>query len=399
MRPQLLLSALVGLCLPALAACSSTQPPGGDGPPPEARPLERERIVAARGGDDAGGLGGLAELPETSADAPASSRVLAYVNGEVLTYRHLLLRVGPQLAVIEDERARAMLEQKEAIDLIRNRIVDAAARENEVPVARSEIDEEIAAREAELAKNGGTLDAFLAERDMTRRELEEEIRRDIRMQKYMSALIGRSIDPTVRVRPIRDTFVSPGEARKYYDRHPDRFRRPDLARVRLLEIGIDYAAEDREAAIRDARRRAESVAARLRAGEDWVPLYRGLTRGAEEPAPDDGLLVIGRGEKSEWLEEFAFGDRTKKGDVFVHDGGTIFYVLQSEGWDPARTVPFEEVDDQIRRDLGQALRWIATYEVELSLLEDAVIRPQAVGDRLRQVLSDGRRKLLMEYDL
>lgn len=388
------LAAFLG-CAMLLGGCGST-PAVEEGPAPDARPLERERIEAAAEGE---GDAPRDPLVVPRGEGPASSHVLAYVNGQVLTYRDLLLRIGPQLSVIEDERARAMLEQKEALDLIRNRLVDSAAEEEGVTVARSEIDAEVKAREAELAKNGATLAAFLAERDMTRRELEEQIRSDLRMQKYMSALIGRGMDPAVRVRAIRDTFVSPGQARKYYDRHPERFRRPELARVRLLSISTDYAAEDRVQATNEARRRAQSVVARLRGGEDWVPVFRSVYRSAEDRPADDGLMEIGRGEKADWIEEFAFGDRVKKGDVELVEKGSTFYVLQSEGWEGARTVRYDEVDEQIRRDLSQALRYVATYEVELALLEDAVIRPQSIADRLRRILSEGRKKLLMEFDL
>ena len=64
------------------------------------------------------------------------SRVLAYVDGQVITYRDVLLRVGPQLAVLGEEDQRRELERGALQDILRDRVVYHAALQRGVEMPR-----------------------------------------------------------------------------------------------------------------------------------------------------------------------------------------------------------------------------------------------------------------------
>lgn len=372
----------------ALAAggCGSTPDEPRRDPLDVAPPTDADLAESARG-----------TSPGPSADPNSSSRVLAYVNGEVINYRDVFLRIGPQLAVVADETSKAELERRELITLLRDRLLHQAAVEAGIDVTRDELDKERARRIRDLERSGATLDAFLSERGMTRRELDDTLRRDLRAQRYLRAAVGLGGEGAAFVRARTDTFVTPADTRRHYDRNLERYHEPATARVRVLPVRADLRAEDREAAVADARRRAEGYLARLRGGEDFVPVFREAT--ADEPDPADGLVEIReRGKAAAWIEEFAFEQPRGTLSDPIQKGPT-YYILRAEGVSPERQRPYVEVQSEIEDLLAQRRRAVASYEVELALVEDAVIRPAELSKALREELSAARRRIVADAGL
>lgn len=362
------------------AACGSTPPTGPIQDPDQmGRPLELEQ--RERGRERSEGR---------EPDARSTSRVLAYVNGEVITYRDILLRAGPQLAVLGEEDQKDLLEKETLLSILRDRVVYHAAVDQGVEMTRDQLDTERARRVADLERNGGTLTAFLAERGMTRREFDEELKRSFVTEKFMLSAMGLA-GGAPRVRPMTDVFVSPGEVRQFWERNQDLFREPERARLRFLTLRAERDVEDREAAVEAARAKVEAARQRLLAGEDWVPVYR---EAVGDYAQEDayGLLEIQRGERAPWIEDFAFGnDRGAVSEVIQK--GTAYFLMQAEGHSAERVAPFDEVYERIRGRIGQVRRAMAQYEVELKLLEGAAIEPPERAEELRSILRGARRRI------
>jgi hypothetical protein len=378
--PTLLLTAA------ALAACSSAPERTFRSPEEAAPALEREVAVEARNGPDEDG-----EKPRRN----SSSRVLAHVNGEVVNYRDILLELGPEVTATIEPEERRELEQQELIRLVRDRVILQDAREYEVPVTRQEFEKSRDQRVKELEQNGGTIDAFLAEQGMSKQEWEQKIKDGIRIEKYMLARIGRSGDPAVRVPPLVDIYVSPGETRDFWDSHPELQRQPAMAKVRMFTLRPIRGSRDPAAADREVRRMAEEVRRRLTKGDDAAALWRELNEGVLEADPGEGLLEIQRGERAGWIEEFAFGnDRGTVSEILQPGGfGTTCYVLRAAGHHEARAVPYEERQDEIRRQLG-GLKWqAARYKIELLLLDKSTIDPSRVRRKVRSSLLSSFAKL------
>lgn len=373
--------ALAALLAGAAGCRSSSDPSPDDGGTPDAAPMTKEHAEAA----------GQAAAHR----APPDGNVLAWVNGEAVNRRDVMLRVGPQLATVGSEDERRAETDRAVLEILRERIVDRAARDAGVEVTRDEIDRERARRIREIEKNRGTLDAFLRERGMSAREFDDEIAREVRMSRFIRAKVGISADASVPVRPVTDTFVTPREIRAFYDRNPDRFREPETGRVRVLRIPADLSSGNREQAVAAARAKAERAKARLLAGEDFVPVFRETNAANPTPDPADGLVEITKkGELDPWIEEVAF--TRPRGTVDMREAGIVFYVVRAEGASPARVVPFEEAHERIERLLGELKRGIASYEVELDLLEKAAIAPRDRYDALREFLAGTRRRLITE---
>jgi hypothetical protein len=396
--------AVSALAASSLMGCGSTTPnPGLDGTP-DAPPLTQMMNAEARAAEGAAAVAtaGTDGSPAASPDAHSQSRVLAYVNGEVVNYRDVLLRVAPQLATVGTDEERRTLEERTLLEILRERLVHRAAKDAGIEITRDEIDKERARRIRELERNGGaTLSAYLAERGMTRREYDEQIIRELRMQRYLRAAMGLGGEGAVRVRAVTDTVPAPRELRAYYDRNPEKFHQPEVARVRVMTFGGDAEIADDDARSEDARKRAEAALARLRAGEDWVPVYREVNARAVEPDPSDGLKEIREkgASMARWIEEFAFTKERGTLSEKPERKGPTYVVLRAEGYSPARQLGFDEVHGRILDLLFQLKRGVAGYEVELSLLEEAAITPQETHDRLRDYLIRARRRIILEAGL
>ncbi len=335
------------------------------------------------------------------ADEKAGSRVLGYVNGEVVSQRDVLLAAESQLRVIDDPEARQTKEETTLYEILVQRLVDRAAREAGIDATRDEVDRVKSRQIRDIERSGGKLEAFLAERGITHREFDELVRRKIRGERWMVAAMGAGPAAGVPVRAHTETYVRPVELRDWYDANQPRFHQPATARFRRLAIRADLSAEDRDAAVAAAKSKAEAAWNRLRAGDDWVPVYREAIAGDGPDGPnadslaDDGLIEIKtRGSvHAPWIEEFAF---TKpKGELSeVTQKGVTFYVLRAEGVLPERQRPFDEVQDEIQERLLRVRRGMAYYEVCLWLVEQASIQPAELATRFREHLSASRRKLL-----
>lgn len=382
-------SALLVLSALAPAACGSASgaPGTGDGIP-EAPPITLERNAAAREAGDS----------PVRAAAGSRSRVLAYVNDEVVSYHDVLVRAGQQLAVVATDEDRARLERTALTDILRERILHRAAVDAGIALTRDEVDAE-GMRRIRGIERTGTFERYLAEQGMSRREFEDQVQVDLRVQKYIRAAVGMGGPAAVQVRAVTDTWVSPLEVREYYERNPERFRREETASVRVLMLQAATEGRDLEAARADVRRRADAALSRLRAGEDWVPVYREAMRAAPEPDPADGLLEIpasARQDKHPRIVEFAYTREKGTVEAFSNPAGTIWFVLRAEGHSPERTLAYEEVHEEVRSYLQQVRRVIATFEVELSLLEEAAVSPPDRLSELRELLLAGRRKAVQD---
>lgn len=142
------------------------------------------------------------------------------------------------------------------------------------------------------------------------------------------------------------------EVRRWYDEHPDRYRQDEERRAR--HILIELPADAADAAVAEARAKAESVLTRLRA--DGGASFDALAR-AESQDP-------GSADKGGDLGFFARGMMVKAFDdaVFALPQGEISGAVRSDfGWHiiqvteirPAKARPFDEVREAIAAELRE----------------------------------------------
>ncbi|MEE9606099.1 MAG: peptidylprolyl isomerase [Myxococcota bacterium] len=95
----------------------------------------------------------------------------------------------------------------------------------------------------------------------------------------VAALIASVTADAERVEPDEETL------RRFYARNPGRFARPERVRLDVARVGLEARPDEL------ARRRAEQIASRLRAGEDFESVRRELSDPPLAPLPAGPLSV------------------------------------------------------------------------------------------------------------
>jgi peptidyl-prolyl cis-trans isomerase SurA len=151
--------------------------------------------------------------------------------------------------------------------LIDRRIVIAKARKEEIEVTATEVEDGLDQWLNDLRKSVGSDAAFLAElgkQGMTLADLKARYRREIEEQLYVSKFMRKQFGAV---------DVTEDETSRFfldkYDSIPDI---PEVVDISHLVVSLRFAADARDSA--DARRFAESIRARLVAGESFDSLAK-----------------------------------------------------------------------------------------------------------------------------
>ncbi len=151
----------------------------------------------------------------------------------------------------------------------------------------------------------------------------------------------KSIEPDVK--------IDDSDVRARYEKDAKLYDKPESVTARHILIQVKPDASDEEVALAEAK--AEDVLARLQAGGDFAAEAKRSSDdpGSKERGGELGAFPRGRMDKA--FEKAAFEAEAGKlvGPVRSSFG---FHVILVEQHDPARIVPLDEVQDQIRQTLA-----------------------------------------------
>jgi len=192
---------------------------------------------------------------------------------------------------------------------------------------------------------------------------DEEIRGKV--ERYRRRLITEKLYREVAQ---EKSEVGEGEIQEYFQGHKDQFVQKERIRVRQILILLPAnAGPEKEA---EAKRKAEEVLSRAKAGGDFAELAKEYSEG---PAASRGgdLGYFSRGRMVPAFEKAAFA-LEKDGDLSdVVRTKFGYHIIQLTGRQPAKELSIDEVRDRIVRQLESARR----REVRQSLAKE--LRQQA----------------------
>ncbi len=343
--PQIL-SLSFALLLTGLAACDKDT---GDG---EAENPAQEGTPAASATPDEGPT---SSMPGQPGAAPASpprlsdtSRmpdVVANCNGKKITKDDLINQArqmqaqmaqatrGQQVPALDDAFYKQILES-----MISQELLLKDAKDQGITVSDEELKPQLAALRGRFPDEA-TYKKALEQEGLSENELQEKLRQEAVIQKYVSTRI------------MNDVAVTDQAAREFYDKNLDKMQRPERAHLRhiLIRAEPNAAAADKQ----KARDKAEDLLKRIQGGEDFAKL-------AAENSDDPGSKVRGgdlswmaRGQTVPPFEKAAFA-LTKPNDLSgVVETQFGYHIIQLVERKAASTVPFEEARPQITQMLQQ----------------------------------------------
>jgi peptidyl-prolyl cis-trans isomerase C len=184
------------------------------------------------------------------------------------------------------------------------------------------------------------------------------------------------------------------DVKDFYDRHPDRFRETEEAKLEGIYVRDLSHDGDPE----KAKAYATSLVDRARGNEPFEKLVAEV-HGDRPLGLYDEPFDRRTGEEKfpPEVQEFAWTKPvgTVSDPIRMPSG---WLILKLERRRPARLVPFEEVRDQIEQGLFNLKMNIGRLKLQLDLLEDAVVEPRRFKNAIREGLKEEIRRNLDELN-
>jgi peptidyl-prolyl cis-trans isomerase C len=192
----------------------------------------------------------------------------------------------------------------------------------------------------ELRKNFPTKEAFdkaLKERNMTEESLRADARADLSVNKVMDSAVSNVPGPT-------DT-----EAKDFYDKNPTQFKQDEQVRASHILIRVDPNGDAKAKA--QAKSEIDSVLKQVKSGGDFAKLAQQHSQDGSAAQGGD-LGYFGKGQMVPGFDKVAFSMPVGQisGIVTTQFG---YHVIKVTDKKPARAVPFEEAQQQIKGYLDQ----------------------------------------------
>jgi peptidyl-prolyl cis-trans isomerase C len=288
--------------------------------------------------------------PEVRTNAPnpdaQAGRVVARVNGAVLTERDLMRELYAIFPYARQHNGipRSMEPEmrKGALDMIVfEELVyqEAERRKMTIPAER------LKRAETEFRKQFATQQEFdqvlQAECNGSRQCMREKIQRSLLIEALLKAEVGDKAK------------VSLLQAKAYYDKNPDKFKRPETFSIQTISI---LPPENGGAEVqKEARKRAEDALRQARATKNYQEF--GLL--AEKVSEDDWRVNMGdrkavdRAKLPPEVVKAALAMKPGQVSDLIQLGGN-YTLFRLNAHTPAGKVPFEEVKNKLRTDLEKA---------------------------------------------
>ena len=191
-------------------------------------------------------------------------------------------------------------------------------------------------------------------------------------EKFEEALVVTILDREVKAR----VKIPDSDVRRYYEEEPARWQKPEQVRAAQIFFAT-VTPDDRKPlpaeAVAAQRKKAEEALAKVKAGGDFAALAKELS---EDPVsrPRGGEYVLQRKQMFDEFDQFAFSAKPGETSGIVESKVGLHLFRKIEVL-PARTVPLEEVADQIREMLVQR-------EMEVRIPEFADLLKASTGLRM-----------------
>ena len=268
------------------------------------------------------------------------------------------LPIYRQLAGEQPVPVTPELRQEVLDSLIENKLVIAAAKQNDMVVAEEDIEARVDERIAQLDSQYGSRDNLkraLAESGLTLDDFRFRYGNQLRNQQYMRLVVGRFIRP--------DIEVMENEVEQYYLEHLDEMpAEPDSVTVASILVRVQPTAETR----RRVQERVAAAQAALRAGRDFADVASQFSEGPN--ARRGGRIgAVRPGDLFDRVLERTLAD--------LPAGGTSQPVVSSRGVHILRV-------DSVQDDGAKVLRQIF-FPVEITDADVAVARERIERARER----------------
>jgi peptidyl-prolyl cis-trans isomerase D len=171
--------------------------------------------------------------------------------------------------------------------------------------------------------------------------------------------------------------IPEAELKAAYEQQKDRFRTPERVHVRHILL---KTTDKSKAEVDKLKAQAEDLLKQIKAGANFADLAKKYSEDTGSAAKGGDLDWITRGQTVPEFEKAAFSLKPGQvSDVITTMYG--FHILKIEAHENARLKPFEEVRDELKKELARA----RTFDKMQSLADQirtALVRSEAEADQI-----------------
>ena len=135
--------------------------------------------------------------------------------------------------------------------------------------------------------------------------------------------------------------VAEADVKAYFDKHPERFKQPDLVSVRHILVSVKQGENPQGLSDADAKKRLAKIQAEIKKGAKFEDLAK---KYSDDPGSKENGGLYADADPSAWVPEFGAAARTqpigKVGAPVKTQFG--YHLVKVEARKPARQIPFEE---------------------------------------------------------
>ncbi len=243
-------------------------------------------------------------------------------------------QVAPQVPPEQHAQVRQQLSQRAIEGLIVRNLLLQGADQKGIQISSEEMEGVRKQIQSQLPP-GQAIEALYQALGVTAAEFEENLRRDLRVQKLLSALVENVPAPTE------------AQLREFYTQNEAQMTAPE--RVRARHILVRAPESDPQTLRADKKAKAEDIRKKLIAGADFAAMVKEYS---EDPGSVQrgGEYVFGRGQMTPPFEQAAFSQEINAiGPVIETSFG--YHILQVLEREAAHKQTFEEVAPRITQFL------------------------------------------------
>lgn len=153
--------------------------------------------------------------------------------------------------------------------------------------------------------------------------------------------------------------VSEAEVKAFYDKHPERFKQPELASVRHILVSVKKGEGQPGLTDAEAKARIAKIQGEIKKGAKFEALAK---KYSDDPGSKENGGLYADADPSGWVPEFGAAARTQPVGKVGAPVKTMYgyHLMKVEGRKPARQVPFEEAKgpaEKMAQQERQAAVW------------------------------------------
>ncbi len=188
-----------------------------------------------------------------------------------------------------------------------------------------------------------------------------KMRLDVITDEFLAAeYLKRNILPKVS--------ISEEDILQYYKAHQDEFRTPETVSARHILIRVNQSASEEEK--KEARKKAEDILKRIKAGEDFATLASEFSDDPGSKTKGGDLGYFQRGRMVKPFEDAAFAlTPGSVSDIVETQFG--FHIIKVEDKKEAVLEPYEKVKDKVKDKLYIDMRKSKVEEFVENAMKDA----------------------------